>query len=240
MTAHERPAPAHSLLLHALAPDALALFRPRLERVPLVVGTTVAEADAPAGFVFFPEAGTISMISVLEDGTRSEVGLVGREGFVGMSVLLGAPTSPLLGLVQVEGTALRLPAASFRAALDAIPGLAAPLLRFLDSFQVQVSQTAACNARHRIEHRLARWLLMTHDRVGGARFAMTQEFMSHMLGVQRPGVTLALGALQRAGLVRHTRGILEVLDRTGLEEASCECYAHVRRRLDWVMGPGRP
>ncbi len=232
-------AQGRNLLLDALAPDAMARLRPRLERVELPLRTRVLIADEPVEFVHFLQSGTVSMISTLEDGTTVEVGLVGAEGFVGLSVLLGAPTAPLEGLVQVAGTALRLPAAGFRAALDEVPGLRDLLLRYLDSFHVQVSQSATCNIRHRIEQRLARWLLMTHDRVGGDSFTMTQEFMSHMLGVHRPGVTLAVGALQRAGLVRHDRGTMHVLDRAGLEAAACECYANARRRMDWITAPPR-
>jgi CRP-like cAMP-binding protein len=156
---------------------------------------------------------------------------------VGISLLLGAPTSALEGLVQVDGTALRLPAAAFRAALSEMPALLGLLLRYVDAFHVQVSQTVACNGRHQIEQRLARWLLMTHDRVEGDSFTMTQEFMSAMLGVQRPGVTLAIGALQRAGLVQHDKGSARVLDRPGLEAASCECYGIVRQRFDWLAAP---
>lgn len=231
------PAPERNRLLRALSPDALARLRPRLERVELVVKATVLLPDAPVEFVHFVESGTVSMISILEDGAAVEVGLVGSEGFLGLPVLLGAPTSPMEALVQVAGTALRLPAAEFRAALEEVPGLLAVLLRYVDSFHVQVSQSATCNAHHHIEPRLARWLLMTHDRVEGDRFSMTHEFISYMLGVHRPGVTIAVGGLQRAGLVRHEKGVMEVLDRAGLEAASCECYAHVRRRMEWIMGP---
>ena len=142
-----------NLLLRALDPGALAQLRPRLERVKLVLKTTVLVADAPVQFVHFPESGTVSMISILQDGGAVEVGVVGAEGFVGLSVLLGAPVAPLEGLVQVAGTALRLPAAELPAALDGVPGLLALLLRSADSFHVQVSQSATCNVRHQIAPR---------------------------------------------------------------------------------------
>ena len=175
------------------------------------------------------------MVAMMEDGAQIEVGLVGPEGMTGLPLLLGAPTSALEGLVQVGGTALRLPAAAFRAALAEVPSLLGLLLRYVDAFHVQVAQTAACNGRHQMEQRLARWLLMTHDRVADDSFHMRQEFMSTMLGVRRPAVTLAVGALQRAGLVRHDRGQMRVLDRPGLEAASCECYETVRQRFAWLM-----
>jgi CRP-like cAMP-binding protein len=138
-------------------------------------------------------------------------------------------------MVQVEGHALRMPAVAFRSALAEIPSLMGVLLRYLDAVQAQIAQSAACNGRHPIEQRLARWLLTTLDRVEGDSFVMTQEFMSTMLGVRRPGVTLAIGALQRAGLVRHERGTMHVLDRTGLEAASCECHDLVKQRFAWLM-----
>ncbi len=227
-----------NLLLRALTQDSLNNLSPFLERVDLPLKTIVLRSESPVDFVYFVESGTVSMISTLEDGAEIEVGMVGFEGFVGVSVLFGAPTSPLEGLVQVGGTALRLSAMAFRNALTDIPGLLSLLLRYLDGFHVQVSQSATCNGHHQIEQRLARWILMTHDRVEGDRFLMTQQFMSHMLGVQRPGVTLALGVLQRAGLVRHEKGTMEILDRAGLEAASCECHERVQHRFEWLMGSG--
>lgn len=228
-------APPRNLLLRAL---------PEAEREHLLQLTTPTEfplrfslfkADAVMEAVYFIEAGTVSMVSSMEDGSRIEVGMVGREGFVGLPLLLGVLTSPTDALVQVEGRALRLPAAGFRAGLDELPSLRPLLLRYLDAFLFQVSQTAACNGRHPIEQRLARWLLMEHDRTESDTFTMTQEFLSTLLGVRRPGVTLAMGALQKAGIVAHRHGQLQVLTRSGLESASCECYATVQRRFDWLL-----
>ena len=232
---HPTPQTVRNRLLRLLPPAELERLWPRLEPVELVVRSVLLTPGAAVESVHFVETGTISMIAMLEDGTQTEVGLVGPEGMAGLSLLLGAPTSALEGLVQVGGTALRLSAAGFRAALAEAPSLLGLLLRYVDAFHVQVAQTAACNGRHQIEQRLARWLLMTHDRVEGDSFTMTQEFMSIMLGVQRPGVTLAIGALQRAGLVQHDKGSARVLDRPGLEAAACECYGIARRRFDWLM-----
>lgn len=230
------PRTVRNRLLRLLPPGDLDRLWPRLEPVELSLKTVLLTPDAVVEAMHFVETGTVSMIAMLEDGAQVEVGLVGPEGVVGLPLLLGAPTSPLEGIVQVSGTALRLPAAGFRAALAEMPALLGLLLRYVDAFHVQVAQSAACNSRHQIEQRLARWLLMTHDRVESDRFFMTQEFMSTMLGVRRPGVTLAIGALQRAGLVRHSKGNVQVLDRPGLEAASCECYEAVQRRFDWLMG----
>jgi len=234
------PQAVRNRLLRLLPPADLERLWPSLELVELSVRTLLLVPGAAVEGVHFMETGTVSMIAMLEDGTQIEVGLVGPEGMVGISLLLGAPTSPLEAMVQVDGTALRLPAAAFRAAVAEMPSLLGLLLRYVDAFHFQVAQSAACNGRHQIEQRLARWLLMTHDRVEGDSFVMTQEFMSTMLGVRRPGVTLAIGALQRAGLVQHGRGNVRVLDRPGLEAASCECYEAVRRRFDWLVTKSGP
>ena len=228
------PQAVRNRLLRLLPPAELEWLRPRLEPVELPLKLALLMPDTPVESLHFVEAGTVSMIAMLEDGMQIEVGLVGPEGVAGLPLLLGAGTSALEGMVQVRGTALRLPAAGFRAALAEAPGLLPLLLRYVDAFHFQVAQSAACNGRHHIEQRLARWLLMTHDRVGEDSFFMTQEFMSTMLGVRRPGVTLAIGALQRAGLVRHDKSHVRMIDRPGLEAASCECYELVRRRFDWL------
>ena len=224
-------------LLRLLPPAELGWLWPRLELVELSAKSVLLTPGAAVESVHFLETGTLSMIAMLEDGVQIEVGLVGSEGMAGLPLLLGVATSALEGMVQLGGTALRLPAAGFRAALAETPSLLDLLLRYVDAFHVQVAQTAACNGRHQIEQRLARWLLMPHDRVDGATFHLTQEVISIMLGLRRPGVTLAIGALQRAGLVRHDKGGVRVLDRPGLEAASCECYGIVQRRFDWLMPP---
>ena len=226
--------PVRNRLLCRLGSVELGLLRPRLESVVLRDRQSVLLPGEPAAGLYFVESGIISMIASLEDGARIEVGMVGHEGVAGLSVLLGAETSALEGLVQMEGSALRLPAAGMKAALAEVPGLMGVLLRYVDSFQFQVAQSAACNGRHEIVQRLARWLLVAHDRVDGDTFKMTHEFMSTMLGVRRPGVTIAIGALQKAGLVEHSRGSVRVLDRGGLEAASCECYEVVKRRFAWI------
>ena len=230
--------PIRNRLLRLAPASELEALRTQFERRPLAMDEVVVAANRPVEQVHFVESGTVSMITVMDDGTQVEVGLVGPEGFVGLPALLGSPTSPLEGLVQVEGESLRMAAGAFLEALAGLPVLRGLLLRYVDAFHIQVSQSAACNARHTIEQRLARWMLMARDRTDKDTFAMTQEFLSHMLGVQRPGVTLAVGALRRAGLIRQERGQLTVLDRPGLEAAACECYATVQRRFEWLMQPG--
>ncbi len=226
-----------NVLLNMLPAEELKRFKARLEPVKMNVRDVLLVDGAPVKAAYFLQSGVISMIKLLEDGTRIEVGIAGKEGMVGLPLLLGADTSSVEAMVQVEGEALRLPAEAFRQALGEAPALMPLLLRYVDTFNVQVSQTAACNSRHQIEQRLARWLLMTRDRVEADSFVMTQEFMSTLLGVRRPGVTLAIGALQRAGLAQHQRGVLRVIDRPGLEAAACECYQTVSRRYAWLRPP---
>lgn len=241
-TENLRPlAPTRNYLLRALPEDQRGRLMPLLTPMELPMRCSLLKADAAVEAAYFIEAGTVSMITTMEDGAQIEVGMAGREGFVGLSLLTGGETSPLDGLVQIKGRALRMPAASFRTALDELPALRPLLLRYLDTFLFQVSQTAACNGRHPIEQRLARWLLMEHDRAEADNFPITQEFLSALLGVRRPGVTVAMGTLQKAGLITHRLGQLHVCTREGLEEASCECYAAVQRRFKWLMdSAGQP
>jgi CRP-like cAMP-binding protein len=221
-------------LLQLLPSSTMQKLSPYMVYVDLPLKHTLARPDTAAEFVYFLEAGVVSMISILENGTQIEVGLVGSEGFIGLSVLFGAPTSSLEALVQVSGQALRLPAEKFREVLRDAPELYNLLLRYVDSFVLQISQAVSCNGRHLVEQRLARWILMTHDRVGGSRFTMTHDFMACMLGVRRSGVTTAIGVLQQAGLIQAGRGSMQVIDRAGLETASCECYRNVQRRFEWL------
>ena len=225
-------------LLAALPPGDFALLAPSLRPVDLALKQVLHEPDRPIEAVHFPEAGMVSMLAVLEDGALQEVGLVGREGVVGLAVVLGADHSPLEALVQAPGPALRLPAADLRAAFERSPALRAALLRYVQALQLQVSQTAACNGRHALEERLARWLLMAHDRAEGDRFPVTQEFMAMMLGVRRAGVSVAAGILQKAGVIGYARGCVTVLDRSGLEAASCGCYRAVRGQAERLLGAG--
>ena len=241
MTANPEAGPGpRNHLLAALPPGDLAWLRPRLEPVEFDNRTILHAPGEPLTAVHFPETGWVSMLATLESGDSAEVGLVGREGMVGLPLLLGADTSPFEAMVQSgEVTALRLPADAFQTALERSVALRTLLLRYALFFSVQVAQTAACNGRHQIEQRLARWMLMAHDRSDGASFPMTHEFLSMMLGVRRAGVTVAAGALQRAGLIRYERGRMTVTDRPGLEAGACECYDQVRREYERLFGrPG--
>jgi hypothetical protein len=175
------------------------------------------------------------MVAVMEDGTSVEVGLVGNEGLAGIPAFLGAVSAPQAAYMQVAGAGLRMNVAVLHEEVDRSPAFRRAVSRFAQFFLTQVSQTAACNARHPLEVRLARWLLMAHDRIGTDTMPLTHELLSIMLGVQRPGVTIAAGALRRAGFITYNHGRVTVVDRPGLEAASCECYRIVRNELDVLL-----
>jgi len=223
-------------LLAALPRDDLAQIWPRLQAVELPLREVLHAPGKPIEAVYFPETGWCSMLAYLEDGDAAEVGLAGREGFIGLPVLLGADNDDIEAMVQAPGTALRMDARAFREELERIPALRTLLLRYALVQHGQVARTAACNGRHNIDQRLARWLLMAHDRAEGDEFPMTHEFMSMMLGVRRAGISTTASTLQKAGLIRYQRGRIEITDRPGLENAACECYGVVRRASDRLFG----
>jgi CRP-like cAMP-binding protein len=224
-------------LLAALSPEDWAHLEPDLEAVELPFDQTVHAADGPVDAVFFVETGMVSLIVTLEAGEQVECGLAGREGLIGLPLVYGNSHALTEARVQMEGTALRIGAAPLRAGMERSAALRGLLLRYALAFHAQVTLTAACNARHAIEQRLARWLLTAHDRAGADEFAMTHEFLSLMLGVRRPGVTIAAGILQKAGLIHYARGRMTIADRPCLEAASCECYHTVRHEFARLLGP---
>jgi CRP-like cAMP-binding protein len=202
-----------------------------------VIRQVLHAPEQPITAVYFPESGYVSRLAPMDDGDSTEVGLVGSEGMTGLAILHGGDSDSFELMVQVPGTALRLDTPAFREALDSISSLRPLLLRYSLAHFEQVARTAACNSRHQTDQRLARWLLMAHDRVEGDEFPMTHEFLSMMLGVRRAGVTVAAGTLQKAGLIRYAAGRMEITDRPGLEAASCECYGIARRAYDRLLGP---
>jgi CRP-like cAMP-binding protein len=223
-------------LLAALPPADLARLWPRLEAVELAPYQVLHAPGQPIEVVYFPETGWVSTLAYMEDGDAAEVGQIGNEGMVGLPLLLGAECDDLEAMVQAPGTALRIDAQAFREDLERIPALRTLLLRYALVHHGQVARTAACNGRHHVEQRLARWLLMAHDRSEGDEFPMTHEFLSMMLGVRRAGITVAAGTLQKAGFIRYEQGCVEFTDRPGLESVACECYGIVRRSQDQLLG----
>lgn len=197
------------------------------EPVALKFGDMLCERGEPFRHVYFPLSGFISLVSVSEDHPPLEMGLIGNEGMLGCMLVLGVNRVPLRGVVQGQGMALRIKVEVFRQSLQDNSTLLKTVNRYLYTFISQLTQTATCNRFHEVESRLARWLLMTHDRTQSDRFHLTHQFLADMLGVQRSAVTIAAGALQQQGLIHYSRGEIDILDRHGLEASSCECYARV-------------
>jgi CRP-like cAMP-binding protein len=215
-------------LLAALPRKSYAELAPGLTPVSLTFGDVLYEPGQTIDQVYFPGDSMVSLLTLVEDHLALEVGLVGLEGMVGSPIALGVDRSPVRALVQGGGSAMRMSAGSFRSALRRSPSLQRGLLRYVNDLMSQVTQTAACNRFHVVEARLARWLLMTRDRMRSDEFRLTQDFLSHMLGVRRVGVTEAAGALQRRKLIEYSRGVIGILDGRGLEAAACSCYRIVR------------
>lgn len=227
-------------LLATLVPAALEALGPHLSGpVELAQGQTLHQRGHPIADVFFLEAGLASLIVGTMDGDV-EVALAGREGLVGAAVLLDPEAVAVhQAFIQIPGSAWRVPSAALCRAVEQSPALRQHLLLYVHAIMAQSGQAAACNARHSVPQRLARWLLMAHDRVDGDELALRQEAVSLMLGVRREGVSLAAGALQAAGLIRQSRGRITVLDRPGLEAAACDCYRVLRAGQDRTpaLGP---
>lgn len=199
----------------------------RCDVVDLDFGTHLCEANEPYRHVYFPLTAFISLVATVDNHPPLELGMIGFEGMLGVTLVLGVNAAPQRGVVQGSGTALRMTSSQLRRELRDTPCLLATLNRYLYVLMAQLSQTTVCSRFHEIEPRLVRWLLMTHDRARADYFHLTQIYLADMLGVQRSAVTIAAGALQRRGLIRYRRGEIEILSRKGLEEASCECYAAV-------------
>jgi CRP-like cAMP-binding protein len=223
-------------LLAALAGTDAAGLIDRCERVHLPFGEVLAEPGAEIRHVYFPTGSFVSLISSIDRRERLEVGLVGAEGMLGVSLLMGVNVEPLRALVQGAGSALRIEAAQFLRELERSSTLRQVLNRYLYVLMSQLAQMARCTSFHVLEARFARWLLMTRDRAHSNEFRVTQEFMAYMLGVRRVGVTQAAGALQRRKLIRYTRGKLIILNNAGLEAASCACYASAKGMYAAVTG----
>jgi CRP-like cAMP-binding protein len=208
-----------------------SLILPKLEFVSLPTPTVLNETDEPIKFAFFLNEGLASILAIMADGKSVEVGLCGNEGFVGIPLAAGLSTSPTRVIMQVGGSGFRITVKSFIALLRECPALAIRLQRFAQELSLQSGQVAACNRLHEVDERLARWLLMSQDRLGGDLVPLTQEFLAHMLGTRRASVTVAAGILQKAGLITYKRGSVKILSRTKLEDATCECYGIMARQI---------
>jgi CRP-like cAMP-binding protein len=229
-------ATSRNRLLAALEPNDLGRLAPHLERVDLARGVVLLEPHAELRYVWWPEDCVVSLVIPTREGAAAEAATVGREGMVGFIAALGVPPRALArDVVQVPGRALRLPLATLREAFAASPRIHQVCLCYVAALIAHILQSVACTALHTVEARLARWLLLFHDRVdGAAALPLTQEFLAEMLGVQRTTVTTAARALQQAGLIAYKWGSVVVLDRAGLERASCECYGAIRGHYERV------
>jgi CRP-like cAMP-binding protein len=223
----------NELLLNLPGKECQALF-PKLVFLPLRTHDVLNEAGAPIRYVYFMNSGLASVLNVMEDGKSVEVGLTGKEGFVGLPVLAGFKTSASRVIVQIAGSAYRLSASVFTDTVRKCRTLEKRLNRFSQVLAAQAAQIAACNRLHEVDERLARWLLMSRDRIGSDLVPLTQEFLAHMLGTRRSSVTVAASILQKADLIKYTRGQVNIVDSKGLEAAACECYGSmVQQSLRW-------
>ncbi|TBU92021.1 Crp/Fnr family transcriptional regulator [Stutzerimonas kirkiae] len=218
------PAPIVNLLLARLPHTERKRILQHCEPVQMLFGSVLCEADQPLRSLYFPLTGFISLVTTLEGHQPLELGLIGNEGMLGATLALDIASAPTHAVVQGTGSALRISARRLRQALPDCPRLLRALKRYLYVLMVQLAQNAACSHFHELEPRLARWLLMTHDRAHADNLHLTHEFLADMLGVRRSGVTIAAGTLQQRRLIRYSRGEITILDRQGLKAVACECY----------------
>jgi CRP-like cAMP-binding protein len=204
---------------------------PKLEFVRLQLHTLLHEAGEQIKSAYFVNTGLESVLTVQPDGKSVEVGLIGKEGFVGLPIVAGFRTSPTRVITQGEGTAYRVDVEAFKQILPRCPQLETELHRFAQRMSMQSAQIAACNRLHEVEERLARWLLMSRERIGSDELPLTQEFLGQMLGTRRSSVSVAASMLLKAGMIRYTRGNVTILDMPKLEKAACDCYEIMQRQL---------
>lgn len=226
-TPSELPASANNQLLSVLPLDEYEKLLPHLEPVHLSSQQILYLANHPIEYVYFPQTSVISLLTLMDDGTTIEVATVGKEGMVGLSILLGVDRVPSQATAQIPGLALRMRAASFQSKVGPDSVFHRRLQRYSQTLFNQLVQSSACNRLHSIEQRFCRWLLMSHDRVGSNEFLLKQESLAQMLGVRRAGVSVVANLFQKTGAISYSRGKLKILDRTQLEASTCECYAKI-------------
>lgn len=228
----------HNSILRDLPPKERRALFAKIQLVEVPVQTVLNEMAEPIQFCYFINSGLASILNIMSDGKSVEVGLSGKEGFVGLPILVGFSTSPTQAVMQIGGTAFRVSAQDLEDVIRDCPLLERKLQRYSQEMNLQVTQVAAYNRLHEVEERLARWLLMSQDRVESSSFPLTQQFLAHMLGTRRASVTIAAGILQKAGLITYKRGDVKIVDRDGLKGAACECYSHLNRQIkSWRNHP---
>lgn len=227
--------PRDNRLVAALPVAEQSRLLPYLERVELAPGKVLCEPGGKLGHVYFPTSAIVSMIYVMGNGASVEIALVGSEGMIGMALLMGAGSTPNHAVVQAGGEAFRLKSQYMIDEFNRGGPTLRLLLRYMQALLTQTSQTAACNRHHTLDQQLCRWLLLTLDRLSSRQIIVTQELIANLLGVRREGVTAAARRLQTAGFIQYRRGRIVVLDRAGLEQRSCECYAVVKNEYDRLL-----
>jgi CRP-like cAMP-binding protein len=227
--------PRNNFLLAALPDPEWERWQPLLERVEMPLGQVLYESGATLTHVYFPTTAIVSLLYVMENGSSAEIAVVGNEGLVGISLFMGGESTPSRAVVQSAGRGLRLQAQLMKDEFNRAGPVLHLLLRFTQALITQMSQTAVCNRHHSLDQQLCRWLLLSLDRLPTKELVMTQELIANMLGVRREGVTEAALKLQGAGLISYSRGHIMVLDRPGLENRTCECYAVVKREYERLL-----
>ena len=230
-----QPDPRRNRLLAALPDSEWTRWLPQLEWVHMPLGQVLYESGSTLSHVYFPTTSIVSLLYVMEDGASAEIAVVGNEGIVGISLFMGGESTPSRALIQSAGQGFRLKADLMLQEFNRAGPVLHLLLRYTQALITQMSQTAVCNRHHSLDQQLCRWLLLSLDRLDSEELAMTQELIANMLGVRREGVTEAAGNLQQAGLIRYQRGHITVIDRAGLEQRTCECYAVVKKETDRLL-----
>ena len=227
-----------NFLLGSLNDDELERIAAKLEKVSLKLGEVLYESGEKMTYIYFPTTAIISMLYIMENGGTAEIGVVRNDGAVGISLFLGGETTTSRAIVQSAGDLLRMKEVDLRAEFKKAGRFQELLLRFTQAILTQISQTAVCNRLHSIDQQLCRWLLLSHDRLQSDKLEMTHDLISNMLGVRREGITLAAKKLAARKLIVNKRGTVTVIDRQGLEAASCECYAIVNSEYNRLLGRG--
>ena len=229
------PDPKNNYLLAALPPEDWARWHPELEAVAMPLGQVLSESGVAMSHVYFPTTAIVSLLYVMEDGASAEIAVVGNEGMLGISLFMGGETTLSRSVVQSAGEGFRMRAQVLKNEFTRSGPVLHLLLRYTQALITQMAQTAACNRHHSLDQQLCLWLLLSLERLQGNELVMTQELIANMLGVRREGVTEAALNLQRAGLIQYQRGRITVLDRAGLENRTCECYAVVRKEYERLL-----
>lgn len=223
-------------LLASLKEGDVERMIPKLSVVEFELGDVLYEAGEKMDFAYFPTTAIVSLLYIMESGSTAEIGVIGNDGMVGLSLVLGGETTTNRAVVQSAGSALKIRAADLKAEFKLGNEMHDLMLRYTQALMTQISQTAVCNRLHPIEQQLCRWLLLSHDRLHTDKLVMTHDLISNMLGVRREGITLAAQKLAARGLISNRRGTMTVIDRDGLEGAACECYGVVKSEYDRILG----